>query len=177
MASIRKKRPSRKLHDRLLLAEGKRICKECRTIYPLGQFHKRPKSKFLVHARCRHCIAKKAAAWYAKNRASRIAKASAYAKLNRESLKVYRAVKSAERRTLKMQATPTWLSAIENAQISEFYEIAAAKQIQTGVRQDVDHIVPLLGKRVRGLHVPWNLQVLTRTENGEKHNRLIGVVA
>lgn len=76
----------------------------------------------------------------------------------------------------KRGATPTWLTAIQCAQIQEFYEIAEALEMQTGVRYHVDHIHALNGKNFCGLHVPWNLQVLPYDENIRKSNRLVECV-
>ena len=78
---------------------------------------------------------------------------------------------SENRRCALLNATPTWLTAIQKAQIAEFYEIAEALNTQTGVKHHVDHIVPLKGKTVTGLHAPWNLQILTATQNISKGNR------
>ncbi|NBW38084.1 MAG: hypothetical protein EBR30_24290 [Cytophagia bacterium] len=77
-----------------------------------------------------------------------------------------------ERHVKKLNARPKWLSFIELAQIQEFYDIAKARSFQTGIVHHVDHIIPLQGKHVTGLHVPWNLQVLTASENCSKSNNV-----
>lgn len=85
------------------------------------------------------------------------------------------AVRAADRRRemAELQASPRWLTAIGRAQIEEFYEIAAARTAQTGEQHHVDHIHPVRGKNFRGLHVPWNLQVLTAAENLVKSAKLL----
>ena len=81
----------------------------------------------------------------------------------------------ARREAAEIQATPSWLTAIQRAQIQEYYDVAEARNVQTNIVHHVDHICPLQGKTSRGLHVPWNLQVLTATDNLAKANKLLDV--
>jgi hypothetical protein len=69
------------------------------------------------------------------------------------------------------QATPPWLSETDRAAMLALYDEARRIADETGIPHEVDHIVPLLGENVCGLHVPWNLQILTRTENRSKGNK------
>jgi 5-methylcytosine-specific restriction endonuclease McrA len=105
---------------------------------------------------------------YENNREKEIAMCRAYQKGNVE----YQSRKNATRRVAHVNATPRWLTAIQKAQMAESYEISKAKTFQTGIRHHVDHIVPLRGNGVAGLHVPWNMQILTGTENNRKFNSL-----
>ena len=75
---------------------------------------------------------------------------------------------SARRRAAQESATPAWLTAIDKAIIQEMYDVSAARFVQTGIKHHVDHIVPINGKKVSGMHVPWNLQVITAHENLSK---------
>lgn len=76
------------------------------------------------------------------------------------------------RRGLKWDATPQWLSESHAAQIRAIYDHARDCSVVTGERYEVDHIVPIKGKNVCGLHVPWNLQVLPMSENRKKSNKV-----
>ena len=77
------------------------------------------------------------------------------------------------RRATKLKATPIWLTTEQKNQINNIYKNCLNITKQTGIKHNVDHIIPLKGKKVCGLHVPWNLQILTATENNSKNNRLI----
>lgn len=127
---------------------------------------KRHLIKYQVKTVEKRCAGRRAR--YEKNREKELAQCRAYQKGNTE----YQSRKNAIRRSAHANATPRWLTAIQKAQMAEFYEISKAKTVQTGIKHHVDHIVPLRGKTVAGLHVPWNMQVLTGTENNRKFNNL-----
>lgn len=69
-------------------------------------------------------------------------------------------------------ATPKWLTKEQKNDIKFFYIIAENYTKITGIQYHVDHIIPLKGEIVSGLHVPWNLQVITKQENLRKGNFL-----
>ena len=71
----------------------------------------------------------------------------------------------------KNNATPKWLSSEQRAEIYNIYALAKDCQVVTGEPYHVDHIVPIRGKNICGLHVPWNLQVLPADINISKSNR------
>jgi hypothetical protein len=70
----------------------------------------------------------------------------------------------------KLKATPCWA---DIRAIDAVYEEAARRTAATGVPHHVDHIVPLQGREVCGLHVAWNLRVIPARDNRRKSNRLI----
>lgn len=74
----------------------------------------------------------------------------------------------AKRRAVVLQACPTWLTEDHHAQIKAFYDASDAMTKATGVRHEVDHIVPLQGRTVCGLHVPWNLRVIPARTNNQR---------
>lgn len=59
--------------------------------------------------------------------------------------------------------------------IKAFYRIAERLRNSTGIEFTVDHVIPLQGRKVSGLHVRENLQILTAAENSRKHNKFVVV--
>lgn len=79
---------------------------------------------------------------------------------------------AARKKHIKL-ATPKWLTKDQKLQIRAFYEEAERLKSETGVDYEVDHIVPVRGGIVSGLHVPWNLRVITAAENQKKNRKLL----
>jgi transcriptional regulator with XRE-family HTH domain len=81
------------------------------------------------------------------------------------NFKSNRAATRAKYNAAKLQRTPQWLTDIDIIEIKEYYRAASL------IGAHVDHIVPLQGKNISGLHVPWNLQLLHPRLNIRKSNK------
>lgn len=75
------------------------------------------------------------------------------------------------RELLKSKATPSWLSSEQLKDIDDMYWLSKDLELVSGEKYHVDHIVPVKGKSVSGLHVPWNLQILPSDLNLKKGNK------
>jgi Fe2+ transport system protein B len=77
---------------------------------------------------------------------------------------------TSKRRACKLNATPKWLSKKDEQIIRRFYKLSILFSKIFNSTFHVDHIIPLQGKTVCGLHVPWNLQILPAKDNISKSN-------
>ena len=109
------------------------------------------------------------ALYHIKNRENINARISDWKHKNPAKLRAYKA----KRRAAEIKAAPPWLTKEHWEQMEAIYVECIKITKETGILHHVDHIIPLSGKNVSGLHVPWNLQILTATENLSKSNRLV----
>jgi len=79
--------------------------------------------------------------------------------------------KSRNRKKHIRHATPPWA---DMDAIAAIYTKARQMTEETGIQYEVDHIIPLRGKNVCGLHIAENLQIITKYENASKHNKFLG---
>jgi hypothetical protein len=94
-------------------------------------------------------------------------------KYNREwfaNNKDKRAAYQGKRKAAQLQRTPKWLTESDLRMIEAKYSLAAMLTRETGIIHHVDHIIPLQGKKVSGLHVFSNLRVIPGTDNVKKSN-------
>jgi len=154
-----------------------KVCNQCKEVKPLTDFYKHPKTRDGRFQRCKECKRE----YYQKNREEKIAYARKWHQQNKQHKLEYNKswkkanlglvnAKQARRRAAKLQATPKWT---DLEKIKEVYKEAHRLTKLLGIKMHVDHIIPLQGELVCGLHVPNNLQIITATENLRKSNKLL----
>jgi len=129
---------------------------------------------------CRQCHLKMVAAWSSKNPVKRAKIARKYQTnsidKNRKKAREW-AHRNPNRYLIRKgflgKASPQWLTDEQRKDITDKYDEARQLTISTGIQHEVDHEVPLVSDEVCGLHVPWNLRVITMGENRRKSNKLL----
>ena len=76
-------------------------------------------------------------------------------------------------RAKRLKRMPRWIKDVFIDEIKQFYKMARELEKIFPWKQHVDHVIPMKGKLVSGLHVPWNLQILSKKANLEKGNRYV----
>ncbi len=127
-------------------------CKVCRLAHNRRRWEKNLDS----HRELTRC-------WYQKNREAHLASS----KSRYEADKSYALAKYYKRETRTKLATPKWA---DHKAIARAYKFARCLSEFVGLKYEVDHIVPLQGKTVCGLHVQGNLQVILASINKSKFN-------
>lgn len=118
---------------------------------------------------------------YSANKAAYLAKASTWAAGNRDKRKEITSewakrnpavllANTQRRRARLMQAVPSWFGELDEFVAREAHAVARQREIATGIKWEVDHVVPLAGRKVCGLHVAANMQVIPMTDNRRKSN-------
>lgn len=162
-----------------------KYCSKCNKNKPLRDFNKRADAPHRYRSHCKSCCSKENVKRAQIKRGS-VRKPAMSAEQRKENSrlackkynatskrKAKQAFYEANRRAKKIMATPAWLSKYQLEGIRVNYEVAKSLTTSTGVEFEVDHIIPLKGKHVCGLHVPWNLQVMVKEANNKKSNRMV----
>lgn len=162
-------------------AKKKKKCKTCGQDKSAEDFHKSKYHSDHRKTQCKSCVKDYASTYYIKNKDKLslnhkekysensqkfLVRQSKWAKRNKHLINA----KSAKRRAKKSSATPKWLSKKHLEEIKNIYKVCQKITKRSGKKHHVDHIVPLKGKTVCGLHVPWNLSIIPAKMNLEKGN-------
>lgn len=142
-------------------------CKVCEETKELVEFYKNKTYSDGLTSKCKKCHKAQQRSCYTDNIKERKRKMAEWQKNNRALCNKI----GARYRASKLRRTPDWLSPEDLIKMQEEYMIAKKLEDITGDKYHVDHIVPLQGADVSGLHVPWNLQVIEASENLSKGNR------
>ncbi|PWC10660.1 hypothetical protein B4923_16195 [Brenneria roseae subsp. americana] len=95
--------------------------------------------------------------------------AAAWRERNRERVREYQS----RRRAVKRNAVPVWFGEWDAFVIQEAYALIKEREADTGIKWQVDHMIPLQAKKACGLHCASNIQVIPECLNLMKRNLMI----
>jgi len=155
-----------------------KVCSKCGEVKLLEEFNKQKAKKDGRYPSCKTCVKEYNVQYDAANPEKRkelaakrrAANPNYYAEWCAANPEKCRA-KEAKRRAAKLLAIPSWLTEEDYKAMEAIYAEAKRLEAETGLIYHVDHIHPLQGKLVCGLHCPTNLQILTEAENCSKGNK------
>ena len=142
-------------------------CRDCKEIKPLEQMQKHKLFKDGHNTLCLLCNQARVKAWRALGKRDSAGESKRYYDRHPEKCMA----RMRKYQTGKHKRYPAWADSIA---IEAVYKEAVELSKHTGIPHDVDHIVPLHGKNVSGLHVHHNLRVIPATDNRRKSNKFEG---
>lgn len=166
------------------MIEITKICSCCKVEKPTDYFTRNKTKKFGLDSQCKLCKARQDKKYRQENSHKLREYFQQYHLLNKEH-KVRMAcawqsenkdkanANKANNRSKRIKRFPAWLSKEQLLEIQSFYKLASELSKRDSIMYHVDHIVPLNGRLVSGLHVPWNLQVLRWDDNISKNNKFV----
>ena len=106
-------------------------------------------------------------AWVERNKEHVAKRKKAWRVINKAHVNAY----NRTRKAMIKNRVPSWVDSELQWVINEAYLLAQMRTNMTGFKWHVDHIIPLQGRTVCGLHVPENLQVIPEIHNLKKSNK------
>lgn len=163
---------------------GTKVCTKCKQDKVLAEFSTRKKPSIRLNSWCKACIATQTRKYNAERMKDRRMDQSytakerkqqaEYRKLNKPLIDALKRTSTIKRRNAQTQATPAWVDVeFERFVFSEAFALAALRKNMFGFSWHVDHVVPLNGKNVSGLHVSNNVQVIPAYDNLRKSNKFL----
>lgn len=151
-----------------------KLCSKCKTVKSIESFYSTKNNG----AWCKDChkqyrainaerINEKSKECHAKKQEHYSALKKAWKQNNKHLNRAY----SLDYLASKKNRKPDWFSELDDFIIKEAHHLAKERESMTGFKWHVDHIIPLNGKKVSGLHTYLNIQVIPASTNVQKHNK------
>lgn len=174
-------------------------CKECECSKDIVEFNKDYSAADGYKNSCRECSSKKRKVYREKNDQVIKHKKREDYRINKEQIlrkkreqyalepqpirdrqnrygknnKAKRVASVNNRRNRIKRSQPKWTSEYKS-EMEELHNMRLKLENTTGIKYHLDHIIPLTNSQVSGLDVPWNIQVLSASENTSKNNQFDG---